>query len=251
MLICYTPELAPSFFSLVTHLGISHNFRKTHHEHELEVIHGNTYPFCIPPSSWLPFNWLDNSPTFPAVRRAVRTSGAVSLGSDLGLVLCTVVSCIQPEIRFCLTWTTFKLFLSHYFKIVIFHIKIFISHKNGFSFKNRNMKQHWGQHSYLATTTRAWRQLPPLNACAPYHSPTQPTSRIYVTCLARREVRGWDPWVRWLFYHFLQRGHRFLTAVSWGFQLPSTLSVCSFRRISRSCFCFSSSEICCLKSGII
>lgn len=29
------------------------------------------------------------------------------------------------------------------------------------------------------------------------------------------------------------------------------LSVCSFRRISRSCFCFSSSEICCLKSGII
>lgn len=143
--------------------------RKAWHEHELKVIHGNTYSLRISSSSRLGFNWLDNSSNFPTVRITVSNLGAISLYSDLDLVLLEsseVLSCIQPEFRFCLVWTMFK-----YFKGIFKTCDISRQNLDSWLFfKKRNIKQHRGLHSYREIINRTWRQPPSLNAHAPYRT---------------------------------------------------------------------------------
>lgn len=62
--------LTPFFFNLVTIL-VSGSFRKEKHymSIDLRYIHVNTYFLCVPSSSRLRFNWLDNSSSFPMMMK--------------------------------------------------------------------------------------------------------------------------------------------------------------------------------------
>ena len=64
------------FCGLITFFGISHNFRKAKHcmSVGLRYVQVDTYLLCVP-SSWLWFNWFDNSSSFPKMRRAISPLG--------------------------------------------------------------------------------------------------------------------------------------------------------------------------------
>lgn len=92
-----------------------------------------------------------------------------------------VLKCTQLEITFHLVWTMFKN-LSHYFKIVIFHIKPWISIfslKIGISSNTGARDLSWQK-----STGLAWRQLLPSNAHESYCTLHTSDFHIYVTCLS-------------------------------------------------------------------
>lgn len=176
------------FCGLITFFGISHNFRKAKHYTSvgLRYMQVDTYFLCVPSSSWLWFNWFDNSSSFPKTRRAISPLGGpyncILIWVWSYFQLSGVLKCTQLEIMFHLVWTMLKNFLSHYFKIVIFHIKPWISIfslKIGISSNTGARDLSWQK-----STGLAWRQLLPSNACESYCTLHTSDFHIYVTCLS-------------------------------------------------------------------
>lgn len=175
------------FCGLITFFGISHNFRKAKHcmSVGLRYMQVDTYLLCVPSSSWLWFDWFDNSSSFPKTRRSISPLGGHTTAFWFGFdhisyfQLSGVLKCTQLEMRFYLIWTMFKNFISHYLKIVIFHIKTWISI---FSLKI-GISSNTGARdlSRQKSTGLAWRQLLPSNAYESYCTVHTSHFHIYVT----------------------------------------------------------------------